>query len=429
MATILGRIRNEDDVLSQLQNAAAECCCAVSELRDKMLKGEVVALKSATGDLTAVGSISPVRVNANIGTGGPYSSIADEMEKLNKAEEAGADTVMDLSTGGDVKGVRKAVLNNTKLPLGTVPVYEAALRAQKRSGSVVEMDPEELFEVIEAHCDEGVSFLTVHCGITIRAIEALKSKKRIMGIVSRGGAFTVGWIERNGRENPLYEEFDRLVSIASRYDVTLSLGDGMRPGAVSDAGDPAQMEELVILGELAEKCRKSEVQCMIEGPGHMPLNLIESQIKTAKTLTGNAPLYVLGPLITDAALGYDHIAAAIGGAVAGLAGADFLCYVTPREHIGLPTADDVYNGVAVTKIAAHAADIARGRSFALRRDNELSKARAELDWEKQIEMALDPRVAETMLKERNSKLEGPCTMCGDLCAVKLTNEILNKCSG
>ena len=292
-------------------------------------------------------------------------------------------------------------MSHAHVPIGTVPIYQAAVQAVKKKKTITKLDPEELFEVIEKHGEDGVSFITVHCGVTRGVIERLKKQGRIADIVSRGGAFLTEWMVVNNKENPLYEQFDRLVSIAKKYDMSLSLGDGLRPGSVADATDRAQVQELLILGELCAQAQKEGVQVMIEGPGHVPLNQIETNIVLQKSLCKEAPFYVLGPIVTDIAPGYDHITAAIGGALAGYHGADFICYVTPSEHLGLPTVADVREGVVVARIAAHAADLARGNKDAWERDRQMSKYRKALDWEGQTKCAIDPEKIRAFRKERN----------------------------
>ncbi|MDP2953732.1 MAG: phosphomethylpyrimidine synthase ThiC, partial [Chloroflexota bacterium] len=292
-------------------------------------------------DPCAIGRGLKTKVNANLGTSSDWGDVETELEKLRVAAEAGADTVMDLSTGGDIRAIRRAILAATSLPLGTVPIYQAGIEAIRRRSSIVEMTPDDLFGAIEEHAQDGVDFITVHCGVTQAAVARLKAEGRIVDVVSRGGSFLIGWMLHNGRENPLYEDFDRLLEIACRYDVTLSLGDGFRPGSLADATDRAQMEELLTLGELVERAWKAGAQVMVEGPGHVPMNQIEANVQLQKRLCKGAPFYVLGPLVTDVAAGHDHITAAIGGAIAAAAGADYICYVTPSEHLSLPSAEDV----------------------------------------------------------------------------------------
>jgi phosphomethylpyrimidine synthase len=389
-------------------------------LIDGILKGEIVITKNINREikkLCAVGKGLKVKVNANIGTSPEHVSIDEEMEKLDAAVSAGADAIMDLSTGGDLKKIRSMILKNCPVPLGTVPIYQAACRTVAKGAGITKIDKEELFRVIEEQAQEGVDFMTLHCGVTKANIKLLKVKKRIAGVVSRGGAFLTKWIEANDKENPLYEEFDRLLEIAKKYDVTISLGDGLRPGCLADASDEAQMAELKTLGELVLRCRKAGVQSIVEGPGHMPLDQIQPHVKLAKELIHNAPYYLLGPLVTDVAAGYDHITGAIGGAIAATAGADFLCYVTPSEHLRLPDKKDVYDGVMASRIAGHAADIVRNPN-ARKWDDEFSVFRKSLDWEKQEANALDP---EKFKVERENKLPRTlkaCTMCGDFCSMK-----------
>jgi phosphomethylpyrimidine synthase len=372
----------------------------------------------------AIGAGIRTKVNANIGTSSDYPRIEDEIEKLHAACEAGADTVMDLSTGGPIDQVLEEIVAKSPVPVGSVPIYRAGIEAREKRGSIVSMTPDDMFDSIEAHCKAGVDFITVHCGVTQKAIEALRANPRIADIVSRGGAFLAGWIIHNEKENPLYEDFDRLLDIARKYEVTLSLGDGLRPGAIGDASDPAQIAELVVLGELVRRCRDAGVQCMVEGPGHIPLHQVEMNVSMAKAITAGSPFYVLGPLVTDVAPGYDHIVAAIGGAVAGMAGADFLCYVTPREHLGLPTYEDVREGVIVTRIAAHAADITKGIKGAREWDREMSIARKSLNWQRQMELAIDARKARRLFSERQREEKGACTMCGDFCAMRFVSQYL-----
>jgi phosphomethylpyrimidine synthase len=397
-------------------------------IREGIREGTIVILaNNRHRDFTpkAIGSGLTVKVNANIGTSPELCDIDLELEKLEMAKKAGADTVMDLSTGGDLDEIRRIIIEHAKMPVGTVPIYQAAISAVRRKKSIVRMEPEEIFDVIEKHGEDGVDFITVHCGITRRSLERLKKQGRITDIVSRGGAFLAEWMIVNEKENPLYEHFDRLLSIAKKYDMTLSLGDGLRPGSVADATDRAQIEELVTLGELAKVAKENGVQVMIEGPGHVPMNLIEANILLEKKLCNGAPFYVLGPVVTDIAPGYDHITSAIGGALAGFYGADFLCYVTPSEHLGLPTPQDVWEGVIVTKIAAHAADVARGNKKALERDKNMSMCRKSLDWEGQIKYAIDPEKIIRFRSQRRLK-DDVCSMCGEYCAMKIVKDYFKK---
>jgi phosphomethylpyrimidine synthase len=389
--------------------------------------GYTVLLKNeirATARPVAVGRGLRTKINANIGTSNAYPSVEEEVNKCRIAIDSGADTVMDLSVGGDITSVRKAILEVAGVPVGTVPIYQAAAWAIETKGNIVDMSADDMFEAIEDQCADGVDFITVHCGVTRKAIESLRTQKRVTDVVSRGGAFLTAWMLHNDRENPLFSEFDRLLDIAETYDVTLSLGDGMRPGCGADAGDEAQMEELRTLSVLAEAAKERDVQVMIEGPGHVPLDQIEEQVKMQKKLCKGAPFYVLGPLVTDVAPGYDEITAAIGGALAAVHGADFLCYVTPREHLGLPSADDVKRGVIASRIAAHAADIVKGIPGAKEWDRRMSVARKALDWETQIEQAIDSDTARRMFDRRHLSDKDACTMCGEFCAMKIVSEHL-----
>ena len=363
------------------------------------------------------------KINANIGTSSDYGDVNTELEKLRIAVDAGADTVMDLSTGGDIPTIRRAIIAASSVPIGTVPIYQAGIEAIEKYGAIVKMTADNIFAVIEENCRDGVDFITVHCGVTQPAIARLKQQGRVADVVSRGGAFLIGWMLYNERENPLYEQYDRLLELAKEFDVTLSLGDGMRPGSLADATDRPQLEELLSLGELVERAWQAGVQVMVEGPGHLPLNQIEANVQLEKTICKGAPFYVLGPLVTDVAAGYDHITGAIGGAMAAAAGADFLCYVTPAEHLGLPDAEDVRQGVIASRIAAHAADIVKGVKGASDWDRKMSMARKKLDWEEQARLSLDPersRKGHTVHVSSGTA----CSMCGKYCAMALMEKYL-----
>ncbi|MBZ4666120.1 phosphomethylpyrimidine synthase ThiC [Mahella sp.] len=372
----------------------------------------------------AVGKGLSTKINANIGTSEAFNDLAVELSKLDTAIDAGAHSIMDLSTGGSIDDIRRTILDHCPVMLGTVPIYQTAVETLRTGKTIVDMEADDIFDVIEKQAQDGVDFMTVHCGVTMESIEHLRKEGRLTDIVSRGGSFITGWMLHNGKQNPLYEQFDKLLDIALRYDVTLSLGDGLRPGCLADATDRAQISELVILGELAQRAYEAGVQVMIEGPGHMPLDQITANIQLEKHLCHGAPFYVLGPLVTDIAPGYDHITAAIGGAIAAAAGADFLCYVTPAEHLGLPSADDVREGVIASLIAAHAADIAKGVKGAMQRDISMAKARKSLNWQAQIELSIDPEKANRYRREKNTDDEEACTMCGRFCAMKLVSEYL-----
>lgn len=366
------------------------------------------------------------KVNANIGTSSAYPDIEPEIEKLEVAIAAGADAVMDLSTGDNIDLSRQSIINKSTVMVGTVPIYQATVEAIKKYGVVVDMTGDDLLAVIEKQAQDGADFMTIHCGITTSVLDRLKQQGRIADVVSRGGSFITGWMLHNNKENPLYERYDEILDICEKYDVTMSLGDGLRPGCIEDATDRAQIQELLVLGELVDRAWQRGIQVIVEGPGHMPYDQIAANVKLQKQLCQGAPFYVLGPLVTDVAPGYDHITAAIGGILAATAGADFLCYVTPAEHLGLPTIDDVKEGVIASRIAGHAADIVKGVNGAKQWDLEMSKARKALDWEKQIELAIDPEKAKKYRKARNADNTEACSMCGDYCAMKIVGEYLEK---
>ncbi|WP_290623554.1 MULTISPECIES: phosphomethylpyrimidine synthase [unclassified Archaeoglobus] len=371
----------------------------------------------------AIGMLTSTKVNANVGTSADYINVEEEVEKAVIAQKAGADAVMDLSSGGDLDSIRKRIMEVVKVPFGTVPIYQAARDCRM----VVDMDEDDFFRVVERQAKDGVDFMTIHSGVNWVSVERLKRSNRLLGVVSRGGAIIIGWMLHNERENPYYKDFDYLLEILKEYDVTISLGDAFRPGCIHDAGDRVKYTEFIMLGELVEKCREAGVQCMVEGPGHVPLDQIETSVKAMKSVTDNAPLYLLGPLVTDIAAGYDHIAAAIGAAIAGMAGADFICYVTPSEHLALPTVEDVREGVIAAKIAAHAIDLVKDgqRERARQRDYEMSLARKNLDWKRQFELSIDPEKAKEVHGRRRSESDA-CSMCGDLCAIKLVKEALEE---
>lgn len=418
-----GRITDAMEKLAEREKISKEM------VRKRVAQGKIVILNNPQrkNKIIGIGKGLQVKVNANIGTSMDECNIQKERKKAAIAEQAGADTLMDLSTGKDLKTTRKKIMDSTNLPIGTVPIYQAGIRTAREKGAIIDMTEEDIFNTIRAQSKEGVDFMTVHCGVTKQIVKTLKKRDRIMDMVSRGGTFHAAWILHHERENPLYENFDHLLEIAKQYDITLSLGDGMRPGCIFDATDQVQIQELMKLGELAEKARKAGVQTMIEGPGHVPLDQIKANIKLEKELCDGAPFYVLGPLPTDIAPGYDHIVGAIGGAVAGLAGADFLCYVTPSEHLGLPNPKEVEKGVIVTKIAAHIVDVARNNENALNWDKRMAKARSDLDWQKQINSAINPTKAEKLFTKNKEKKKGrACSMCGEYCALKILAEELDK---
>jgi phosphomethylpyrimidine synthase len=327
---------------------------------------------------------------------------------------------MDLSIAGNLDAIRRKLLSKATVPFGTVPIYQAAIEAEEKKGSLINMDEDDIFGVIEKHAKDGVDFMTIHCGVTKRIVDHITKEPRLMGIVSRGGSFLAAWIRENKKENPLYEHFDYLLGIVREYDVVLSLGDGLRPGCIFDASDFAQIEELHTIGKLIEKARKANVQVIVEGPGHLPLDQVRTNVKMAKSICDGAPFYVLGPVVTDIAAGYDHITAAIGGSIAALAGADFLCVVTPSEHLAFPLVEDVKRGLIAAKIAAHVADIVKLKGKALEWDLEIDSARAKLDWNRQFEKAIDPGLAKKIYYRKKPKAPKTCTLCGKYCAIKLS---------
>jgi len=392
------------------------------ELLIKLIaRGEVVVPKNVRRENSpkAIGKFMSTKINANVGTSIDYVNVEEEIEKARIAQKYGADAVMDLSTGGNLDEIRKKIMEVVSVPFGTVPIYQAA----RSAGIVVDMDEDDFFNAVERQARDGVDFMTIHAGVNWTSVERLKRSDRLLGVVSRGGAITIGWMLHNEKENPYYENFDYLLEILKEYDVTISLGDAFRPGCINDASDRVKFTEFILLGELVEKCRNAGVQAMVEGPGHVPIDEIETSVKAMKYVTKNAPLYLLGPLVTDIAAGYDHIAAAIGAAVAGMYGADLICYVTPSEHLALPTVNDVKEGVIAAKIAAHAADLVKEgqRERARYVDYEMSLARRDFDWEKQFKLSVDPERARRTWENRKSNSEA-CSMCGDLCAIKLVKE-------
>ncbi len=421
-------LAREGNLTPEIEAAAKSECLPPEFLMKGLAEGTVVICKNRVHEgiaPLAVGKGTRTKINANIGTSKDSSDINNELAKLEAAISLGADAVMDLSTGGPVKEIRRRLLEKSSVAVGTVPIYQAAVEAALR-GSVVDMTGDDMFRSIEDQAAQGVDFVTVHCGVTLESVGRIKKEGRILDVVSRGGAFLVEWMVVNGRQNPLYEDYGRLLEIAKKYDLVLSLGDGLRPGCLADATDRGQITELVTLGELTQAAWDEGVQVMIEGPGHVPLHEVETNIKIQKALCKGAPFYVLGPLVTDIAPGYDHITSAIGGAVAGMAGADFLCYVTPSEHLRLPDVEDVKEGVVAAKIAAHAADVAKGLPGAMDKDIAMAKARKALDWEGQINLSVNPEKARALHTPGQGEGTDACTMCGEFCAIKHVNEYFKK---
>jgi phosphomethylpyrimidine synthase len=368
-----------------------------------------------------IGAGLSTKINVNLGVSEDCCNVEKELNKVRRAVELKADAIMDLSTFGDTRAFRRRTVEISPVMIGTVPVYDAVARYGK---AVAKISVEDFFDVVKMHAEDGVDFMTIHAGLTQTAVERLKKNPRLTHVVSRGGSLLLDWMESNGKENPFFEHFDRLLSLCRDYDVTLSLGDGLRPGCLHDATDAAQIQELIVLGELTKRCWEADVQVMIEGPGHVPLNEVVANMQLEKKLCHGAPFYVLGPIVTDVAPGYDHITSAIGGALAATYGADFLCYVTPAEHLRLPDADDMKEGIIASRIAAHAADVAKGIPGAIDWDNAMSKARKELDWTRMFELAMDPEKARDYRTSSQPIDQEVCTMCGDLCAVKRSRNIL-----
>jgi phosphomethylpyrimidine synthase len=397
----------------------------VDQLMAGVALGTIAITKNRHHDfekIIGIGKNTFTKVNANIGSSRDIASLEEELEKLRVAVKAGADTVMDLSMGGDLDAVRRGILANCPVPLGTVPIYQAVAEAVERDKKeIVDVTVDQMFKVIEKQAMDGVDFMTIHCGINRDLQKRLSKQKRVMGVVSRGGSFTLEWMSYHNKENPMFEYFDDLLAILKEHEVTLSLGDGIRPGCLADATDRNQIQELINLGELTERAWDAGVQVIIEGPGHMPMDQITANVLLQKKMCKNAPFYVLGPLVTDIAPGYDHITGAIGGAIAAAAGADYLCYVTPAEHLKLPNVEDVHEGVIASKIAAHAADLVKGVPGAMERDRMMAECRNKLDWKGQIELSLDPEKASRFRHEGGSDKTPACSMCGSYCAIQVFN--------
>ena len=414
-------------ISDEIKQAAIDEEMDAETLRKKVADGSVCIVRNKLRKIKPLilGDGTKIKVNANIGTSSSHVDIEHELEKMRVSVKYGADAIMDLSTAGDLEEIRRRLIEESPVAIGTVPLYEMAFRATKQKKSVLDLTADDMFETIEDHCRQGVDFLTIHCGVNKQTTARFHEVKRLAGATSRGGTIIMEWIHYNKKESPLFEQYDRLLEILKKYDVAISLGDAFRPGATADATDRVQIEELSVLGELVDRARNAGVGVFVEGPGHVPLNQVVTNIQIQKRLCRNAPFYVLGPLVTDISLGYDHIAGAIGGAVAGLAGVDFLCYLTPAEHLRLPSLDDVKEGVIASVIAAHAADLAKGRPSAVARDNAISKAKKELNWEKVYELSIDPEKARAYRESMKPSGENSdaCSMCGEFCAMKRSSKI------
>lgn len=415
----------KDGIISEeMKTVAKDEQVDVEWLREEIAQGRITIPKNINHNFHPMGIGNKLRtkINANIGTSPDHYDLNEELEKLKIAVAYGSDSVMDLSTGGNLSAIRKAILKQSPVMVGTVPIYQVAAELLDNDKEISDMSVDGLFDSIEKQCVEGVDYITVHCGVTRKVVNTLKKNPRLLGMVSRGGSLLMKWMRINKAENPLYEYFDRLLVIAEKYDVTLSLGDGLRPGCLADASDAAQFEELIVLGELQKRAVERDVQVIIEGPGHIPLNEVESNMRLQKSICNNAPFYVLGPITTDIAPGYDHITSAIGGAIAAYNGADFLCYVTPSEHLCLPNKEDVHEGVIAAKIAARSADIALGIPGVKKLDNKMAEYRRDFNWEGQYKISLDPILARKRRKSSEDFSEDVCTMCGKLCAIKQSRD-------
>lgn len=410
-----GNTTDEMKAVSEKENIS------INKLISLIAEGKVVIPKNVNRETNpcGIGKDLTTKINANIGSSSKIEDIDLEVDKAKLAVEYGADAIMDLSTGPNLKEFRKEIMNAVDVPIGTVPIYEAGVATLSKGKEIIDMNSDDIFKAIENQAKEGVDFMTLHCGINKETVDKINKTKRKMGIVSRGGTFLASWILHNDQENPLYENYDYLLELSYEYDITLSLGDGLRPGCQADASDIAQIQELVNLGVLVRKAQENNVQVMVEGPGHMPLNQIKSNMEIQKTICNGAPFYVLGPLVTDIAPGYDHITGAIGGAIAAYSGADFLCYVTPAEHLTLPSLEDVKEGVVASKIAAQAADVANGLESAWKKENDMAEYRKTFDWEKQFETAIDKSKPRSYKDQCDLDDDEMCAMCGEYCAVKI----------
>jgi len=396
------------------------------KVRRGIARGTLIILRNLQHDVhpLGIGEGTRTKINTNIGTSPDLCDLKLEMEKAEIAAKYGTDTIMDLSTGGQLDEIRRTLLKTVNVPFGTVPIYQVAVDATRKRGAIIHMTEDDIFNAIEEHAKDGVDFMTLHCGVTQRIVNRIADHPRLAGVVSRGGTFLAAWILHHNKENPLYANFDYLLELAKKYDFALSLGDGLRPGCIFDATDWPQVQELLTIGELVERARAASVQAMVEGPGHLPLDQIEANVQLEKSICKGAPFYVLGPVVTEIAPGYDHIVGAIGGTLAGLAGADFLCYLTPAEHLGLPDLEDVKEGVIATKIAAHAVDIVKLGSRGRARDMKMARARANLDWATQLKTALDPEKAKKIRGRVKLKSPESCSMCAEYCAIKVLKEAL-----
>lgn len=412
-------------VTEEMKKVAAKENIAVEELVKLIAKGQVIIPANKNHkclDPNGIGDRLRTKINVNLGTSRDCMDLDMEMEKVNAAVELGAEAIMDLSSFGDTQKFRRKLTAECPATIGTVPIYDAVVYYHK---ALKDITTQEWLDIVKMHAEDGVDFMTIHCGINKATAKRFRDNKRLMNIVSRGGSIIYAWMEMTGNENPFYEHYDEILDICREYDVTMSLGDACRPGCLEDASDISQIEELITLGEITRRAWEKDVQVMIEGPGHMPINQIQANMEIQKTICKGAPFYVLGPLVTDIAPGYDHITAAIGGAIAATYGASFLCYVTPAEHLRLPDLDDVKEGIIASRIAAHAADIAKGVPGAIDWDHKMDVARKKLDWEEMFKLAIDPDKARRYRESSKPEKEDTCSMCGNFCAVKNMNRILD----
>ena len=412
-------------ITKEMEIAAKKENMDVKELMEYMAKGQVIipCNKLHTSiEPNAIGSMLKTKINVNLGISRDWKDMDMEIEKVNNAVKMGAESIMDLSSYGDTRTFRKRLTKECPAMIGTVPIYDAVVYYHK---PLKEITSKEWIDIVRMHAEDGVDFMTIHCGINKATAGRFKANRRLTNIVSRGGSIIFAWMEMTGEENPFYEHYDEILDICREYDITMSLGDACRPGCLKDASDISQIEELVTLGELTARAWEKDVQVMVEGPGHMPMNQIAANMEIQKTICKGAPFYVLGPLVTDIAPGYDHITAAIGGAISAASGASFLCYVTPAEHLRLPSLDDVKEGIIASRIAAHAADIAKGVKGAIEWDHQMSLARKKLDWEEMFDICIDPEKARRYRAEAKPEKEDTCSMCGNFCAVKNMNRILD----
>lgn len=412
-------------ITKEMEIAAKKEQMDVNEMREYIAKGQIIipCNKLHTSlEPNAIGSMLKTKINVNLGISRDCKDMDMEIEKVNNAVKMGAESIMDLSSYGDTRTFRKRLTTECPAIIGTVPIYDAVVYYHK---PLKDITASEWLDIVRMHAEDGVDFMTIHCGINKETAAKFKRQKRLTNIVSRGGSIIFAWMEMTGEENPFFEHYDEVLDICREYDITMSLGDACRPGCLNDASDISQIEELITLGELTKRAWEKDVQVMVEGPGHMPLDQIEANVKIQKTICQGAPFYVLGPLVTDVAPGYDHITAAIGGAIAAAHGVSFLCYVTPAEHLRLPDLEDVKEGIIATRIAAHAADVAKGIKGAIEWDHKMSTARKNLDWEEMFRLGIDPEKARRYRNEAKPEKEDTCSMCGNFCAVKNMNRILD----